>query len=237
MTQGDVDFRYWSNGRKLPLPGWGEFYLQLGAAVAQEDNPQQSLVTALAVPTRPYAAVLVAAGAIMFKARTTKAKDQFSPAAHFETLSSLPIGTAVILRKGEKGVKGIFVGTRDFKNDGTVMIGVQTQSGKGGSLTEWLPMESSLKVQVSPTAWTRLPANLENAVDVNTSKSEFIGQVFQGADLWNFVTKSTLDCVILGNVGTLVQEATATKLSVGSRGREASGWHSSRHTQNSQTSQ
>ena len=72
------------------------------------------------------------------------------------------------------------------------------------------------------TTWTRLPANLEKVGDVNTSRSEFIAQVFQGADLWNFVTKSTLDCVILGNVGSLVQEATATKLSVGSRGQEVS---------------
>ena len=48
---------------------------------------------------------------------------------------------------------------------------------------------------------------MEKARDVNTSKSEFVAQVFQGADLWNFVTKSTLDCVILGSVRQLVQEA------------------------------
>ena len=179
-------------------------------------------MTALAVPTRSYAAVLVAAGAVISKAKTTDTKGQVSPAAHFEMLSSLPAGTAVTLRKGEKAVKGIFVGTKDVKNDGTAMIGVQTQSGKGGSLTEWLPEESSLKVQVSSRTWTRLPVNLEKAGDVNTSGSEFIAQVFQGADLWNFVTKSRLDCVILGSVGPLVQEATATKLFVGSRWQEAS---------------
>ena len=222
MVHADIDFRYWTNGQKHPLPSWGKFYLQLGAAVAQEDNAQRGLVTALAVPTRSYAAVLVAAGAVISKAKTTDTKGQVSPAAHFEMLSSLPDGTAVVLRKGDKAVKGIFVGTKDVKNDGTAMIGVQTQSGKGGSLTEWLPVESSLKVQVSSRTWTRLPANLEKVGDVNTSRSEFIAQVFQGADLWNFVTKSTLDCVILGNVGPLVQEATATKLSVGSREQEVS---------------
>ena len=222
MKHADIDFRYWTNGRKLPLPAWSKFYLQLGAAVAQADNAQRTLVTALAVPTRSYAAVLAAAGAVIFKAKTADANRQDSPAAHFEMLSSLPAGTAVTLRKGEKVVKGIFVGTKDTKNDGTAMIGVQTQSRKGGSLTEWLPVGSSPKVQVSSTAWTRLPANSEKAGDVNTSRSEFIAQVFQGADLWNFVTKSTLDCIILGSVGPLVQEATATNLSVGSRGQEAS---------------
>ena len=221
MVHADIDFRYWNNGQKHPLPSWGIFYLQLGAAVAQEDNAQRGLVTALAVPTRSYAAVLVAAGAVISKAKTTDTKGQVSPAAHFEMLSSLPDGTGVVLRKGDKAVKGIFVGTKDVKNDGTAMVGVQTQSGKGGSLTEWLPEESSLKVQVSSRTWTRLPANLEKAGDVNTSRSEFIAQVFQGADLWNFVTKSRLECVILGSVGPLVQEATATTVSVGSRGTEA----------------
>ena len=222
MVHADIDFRYWTNGRKLPLPSWSKFYLQLGAAVAQADNAQRTLVTALAVPTRSYAAILAAAGAIISKAKTADAKRQDSPAAHFEMLSSLPAGTAVILRKSEKAVKGILVGTKDVKNDGTAMIGVQTQSEKGGSLTEWMPVESSPKVQVSSTTWTRLPANLEKSGDVNTSRSEFIAQVFQGADLWTFVTKTTLDCVILGSVGSLVQEATETKLSVGSRGQEAS---------------
>ena len=222
MTNANIDFRYWTDGRKLPLPRWSKFYLQLGAAIAQENGAQRSLVTALAVPTRAYAATLIAAGAVVSRAKTTDAIGQVSPEAHFETLCSLPVGTSVILRQGEKAAKGIYVGTRDNRNDGTARIGIQIQSGKGGSLTEWLPVASSPKVQVSSKTWSRLPADIEKSRDVNTSRSEFIAQVFQGADMWKFITKSTLDCVILGNVSSLVQEATATKLSVGSRGREAS---------------
>ena len=222
MVHANIDFRYWANGQQLPLPSWGKFYLQLGAAVAQENSPQVGLVTALAVPTRSHAAVLVAAGAVISKVKTTDTERQVSPAAHFDMLCSLPAGTAVVLHQGEKAYKGILVGCRDVKNDGTAMIGVQTQSEKGGSLTEWLPMESSLKVQLSSLTWTSLPANLEKAGVVNTSSSEFTAQVFQGPDLWTFVTNSTLDCVIIGSIGSLVQEATATKLSVGPQGLEAS---------------
>lgn len=220
--QSEVDLRYWNNGRNLPLPSWGKFYLQLGAEVAKEDHAEEKLVAALAVPTRAYAAVLVGAGAIIFNGRTDNSKGQASPTAHFDMLTSLPVGTAVVLRRGEREIKGIFVGTKDFENDGRVSVGVQIQSERGGSLTEWLPKESSLRVQVSSATWTRLPADLDKAKDVKTSGTEFIRHVLQGADLWYFVTESALNCVILGNVGPIVQEATTTKLSVGSRGRESS---------------
>ena len=229
MVQTDIEFRYWTNGQKLPLPEWGKFYLQLGAAVAQMKNVQECHVTALAVPTRSYAAVLVAGGMIISRGKTTDSETQTSPSDHFKMLGSLPSGTSVILRRGEKAVKGLLVGMKDIRvgmgntnKEGIPMIGVQTQSGKGGSHTEWLPVGSSLKIQISSKVWTRLPANLEKTKDASTSRSDFVSRVFQDADLWNFLTTSTLNCVILGNVGPLVQEATLTKLSVGSRGREAS---------------
>ena len=203
--------------------------MRLGATVAQVQNVQECHVTALAVPTRSYAAVLVAAGMIISRAKTTDTEHQASPSDHFKMLGSLPAGTSVTLRRGEKAVKGLLVGMKDIRVDmrdtskeGISMIGVQTQSGKGGSLIEWLPVGSALKIQISSKVWTRLPANLEKAKDASTSRSEFVSRVFQGADLWKFLTTSTLDCVILGSVGPLVQEATLTKLSVGSRGPEAS---------------
>ena len=222
MFGTDIDLRYWADGQKKRLPSWSKFYLELGAAIARKGSVQQRLVTALAVPTRSYAAVLAAAGAVITNATTADSQGQASLRAHFEMLNSLPSGTSVILRQGGRAVKGIFVGTRDNKNDGTVRIGIQTQSSKGGALTEWLPLESSLKVQVSSTPWSNLPTDVESARVVNTSSSDFISQVFQGADLWNFVMKSTLDCVILGTASSLEQEATATKLSVGSCGSESS---------------
>ena len=223
MEPADIDFRYWTDGQKLPLPSWGKYYLRLGAAVAQSNDAHQSLITALAVPTRSFAAVLIATGVVISKAKAIDAKRQVSPEAHFDMLSTLPIGTSVILRRGEKTVKGLLLGARDIRNNGTKMIGVQTQNQKGGSLEEWLPVSSSPKIQVSTTAWTRLPADSEKAKDVRTSRSDFVSHVFQGADLWNFVTKSAFDCLILGNVRPLVQEVTETKLTVGPRGRETSG--------------
>ena len=179
-------------------------------------------MTALAVPTRSYAAVLVAAGAIISKVKTSDTRRRVSSAAHFEMLSSLPAGTSVILRKGRKEVKGILVGTKDKNNDGTAMIGVQIQNKKGGSLTEWLPPRSSPKVQLSPRAWTQLPADAAKSAGVNTSSSKFVRQVFQGMELWDFLTNSSLDCVVLGSVLALEREARETRLSVGSHGWESS---------------
>ncbi len=220
----DIDFRYWVDGRKLPLPSWGKFYMQLGASVAEQSDPQSNIVTALAVPTRSYAAAFVAAGAIICRARTIDTKGQISSAAHFEMLSRLPAGTSVVLRKGEKSVKGKIVGTNGGNGDGSAMIGIQTQAptGKGGPLIVWIPAEASLRVQVSSKIWTQLPANSVKSADVSKASSEFVARIFQGADFSNFFTKSSLDCVILGSVASLKQEATATKLSVGSDGQEAS---------------
>ena len=179
-------------------------------------------MTALAVPTRNYAAVLVAAGAVIAKVKASDTRRRVSSAAHFEMLSSLPAGTSVLLRKGRKEVKGILVGTKDMNINGTLMIGVQIQNRKGGSLTEWLPPKSSPKVQVSPRAWTQLPADAAKSAGANTSNSKFIRQIFEGMELWDLVTNSSLDCVMLGNVRSLEREARETKLSVGSHGWESS---------------
>ena len=222
MAHTVIDFRYWANGRKLPLPGWAKFYLQLGAVIAETDNTQRNLVTALAVPTRSYAAVLVAAGAIVSKVKTIDTKQQDSPEAYFEMFRNLPIGTSVTLLKYGKTVKGEFLGVEDKGIGGAEAIGVRIQNRKGGSLTEWLPQKSSHKVQISTKNWTKLPANSAKTADVSTSRSKFISRIFQGADLRNFVTRSTLDCVILGSRKTIEQEAKETKLSVGPRARESS---------------
>ena len=223
MVPVNIDFQYLTEGRKLPLPSWVKFYLQLGAVVAQENSVELNGVTALAVPTRPYAAVLVAAGVVVSKATKIGTKRQDSPTSHFEMLASLPRGTSVTVRKGAKLVKGVLVGASDLHSDGKVRIGIRIQSGKGGALTEWLPPDSSPNVQVSTKNWSRLPTDADKAKHVDASVSEFISQVFQGADLGNFVTESTLDCVIVGNLGQLVQEALALKLSVGLQGTEESG--------------
>ncbi len=222
IGHANIDFRYWSDGRKSPLPSWAVFYMQLGAVIAETESTQSNLVTALAVPTRSYAAVLIAAGAIMSKVKTIDAKLQESPEAHFEMFRDLPSGTSVTLLKFGKTVKGEFLGVEGKGINGAEAIGVRIQNPKGGSLTDWLPPKASLKVQISTKPWNKLPANSANTADVNTSESKFISRIFQGADLRNFVTRSTLDCAILGSRKTIEQEAKETKLSVGPRARESS---------------
>ena len=75
------------------------FYMQLGAAIAETESTQSNLVTALAAPTRSYAAVLIAAGTVMSKVKTIDTKPQDSPEAHFEMFRNLPFGTSVTLLK------------------------------------------------------------------------------------------------------------------------------------------
>ena len=228
MTQVELDFRYWNNGHKTPLPDWAKYYLDLGATVSLKRDANRRLVTAMAVPTRSHAAILVATGVIISRVKSDTSSRRHTPEEQFEMLSGLPGGTSVILHKGDNTVRGILVGTKVDPSDGIARIGIQrtrgrqTTRGNGeGPLTEWLPPTASLQVEVSSEDWTRLPSNVAGRADAATSRSEFVSRVFQGLDLWNLVTQSSLDCVVLGGVGLLVQEATATKLSVGSRGTAA----------------
>lgn len=218
-----TDFRYWSKGLQHPLPEWGKFYLALGAAFAQVNRSDQRLVTALAVPTRSHAAVLTAAGVLMSRVKRVDENLNASTADHFEMLSGLPSGTSVIVRRGKKTDKGVLVGTRVSPSDETRReVGVRTESRKSGGLTIWMPDRDSMKVQVSSIAWTRLPTNSEKSRDSATSRSDFVSQIFQGTELLQFATKSTLDCVIIGNVGLLARETKGLKLSVGSTTRKES---------------
>ena len=222
MVHVDIDLRYWSNGLQYPLPEWGKFYLELGAAVAQANHSDQRLVTALAVPTRSQAAVLTAAGIVISRVNSAEENLQDSHSDHLEMLSGLPVGTSVTVRRGKKTDKGIWVGTRVNPNDGSKMAGVQTENGKSGALTVWIPESDSKRVQVSSIAWAKLPANSETARDKGASRSEFVSQIVQGMGLLKFAKESALDCIILGNVGLLVKEADGAKLSLGTQGHEES---------------
>ena len=215
MVQIDVDFRYWSNGQQLPLPDWGNYYLGLGAAIAQVDRSNRRLVAALAVPTRSQAAVLTAAGVVISGVKAIAERHQDPTSDHFNMLCSLHVGTPVIFRTGTRTDKGVIAGTRLEQGDGKARVGVQTQSRKGGGLTTWIPSQEADRVQVSFIPWGGLPVNPDKARDSGTSRSDFVAQVFQGEGLLNFATKSVLDCAILGSVGLLVREARDIKLSVG----------------------
>ena len=48
----------------IPLPSWGQFFLDLGYALAIHDDPRNRVIAGLALPTRAYAASLTATGII-----------------------------------------------------------------------------------------------------------------------------------------------------------------------------
>ncbi len=89
-----------------PLPSWGQFFITLGADIYETLDPDRRLVVAIAVPTRAYAAVLLALGVI------ANGSGAGNDAAHVDQISELVIDTPVFLFKeqtdGMHRAKGLY---------------------------------------------------------------------------------------------------------------------------------
>jgi hypothetical protein len=205
---------YERDGHLLPLPHWGRFFVDLGAMVAKEPRADTTLVVALALPTRAYAAVLVGIGAVIARVETGSGSEQSDTQKHFRSLSSLPRGTSVTLHRTDgKVVKGILTGCKDFKPYGGMRIGVQVQNSKAGGLTEYYTPDQASRVQVSSKVWAGLPKK-QDAGLVDPTKG-FASQMFDEAELYSFVTHSALECAIIGNTGLILKESRTTPLAFG----------------------
>jgi hypothetical protein len=109
-------------GRKK-LPAWGGDLLRLGAAAAVASADDQRLVAALAVPTRAYAATLVALGAV-----AAHAPRSFNPTRptdeqlehHFQHLCTLRPGATVTVGQAKR--VGTFEGVDESEAEPLLLI-------------------------------------------------------------------------------------------------------------------
>lgn len=104
-------------------PAWARALIALGAAAAAARADNQRLVAALALPTRAYAATLVALGAV-----TAHAPRSFNPARptdeqleeHFRLLCGLRPGTTVTVGKAK--LVGTFEGVDESETEPMLLI-------------------------------------------------------------------------------------------------------------------
>jgi hypothetical protein len=105
-----------SRPRRVPASSIvGQFFITLGADIYETLDPDRRLVVAIAVPTRAYAAVLLALGVI------ANGSGAGNDAAHVDQISELVIDTPVFLFKeqtdGMHRAKGLYKGW-SLKNAG-----------------------------------------------------------------------------------------------------------------------
>ena len=185
----------------MPLPAWGNFFINIGRWLAQAEIVESRLVLGLAIPTRNYAAAFAALGIVL--ARANIPADQIELNSHFQQLCSLPKGTPVNYQKNGKRYKGIYLGVN--KDYGEPRLRVQIENKSNGGLTDFLRREECQNVAIASTQYMSLPKKQTGRFLV---KSNDFLNAFISAETQEFVTKTRLECALIGRVNTLQQEIT-----------------------------
>ncbi len=129
---------YQSKGNWTQLPEWGQFLLDLGYALAFEEDRKHRIVVGLALPTRAYAAPLIATGIITGKLSLLIESNEANQ--RFQDLCALPVGTSLIYRRERELVEVLFDGYDDNNHS---MIRLYNDKQK-----YIIPTKSALTLQV-----------------------------------------------------------------------------------------
>ena len=214
---------YSHDGRWVPLPEWAQYLFTLGTIVSTtQGSAATKTVLAVALPTRAYAALLLAAGVVL--ARSIDPAGQGLSAEHFEMLCDLPIGTALIYSLGDQLVPAVFEGRKIFDIEGKVRIGVRIQKKAAGAGTHFLDETQARAVQVRPglngeeALRQRLPRLAGTAED--QSRNQFLENMIQHDGLTDFLTQPRLDTRLIGIANMLHKEAGLQLMSTGHAGQE-----------------
>jgi hypothetical protein len=179
------------------LPSWASYLVSVGTAFAKSRSASDRSVVALVLPTRNFAATLVATGITLHRAAEPVGSNDLQ--THFDHLCSLPANTKVIYTSGKVQYKGLLVGVEQdsgvrglrlkiAKQNETVIVVFLQKSG-GIELSEW---EGQLSERISARRIARRPG--------------FLDAVLGPDQFRQFVTKSRLDTVLIGNARLINDE-------------------------------
>lgn len=204
---------YYSDGvHWLLLPPWARFFVQLGLALSSESKPNTRLVTAVAVPTRSYAAAFTAVGVIV--SRSSSLVKQISSAEHFKQLLQITKGTPLTVLQGGVKQKGISEGSCKIGDSTLLRIRL-----RGGEFGAWKLVQESdaLNVEVVPDEDETVPKRITGRII--RPISPFARNVVTTESVPTFVTISRLDCLLIGRLNRLRTEIVETKFAT--RGERA----------------
>jgi hypothetical protein len=175
------------------------FILEIGALLGLSDSDGRRLIVGLSVPTRAYAAVLAGTGAVLARAQRLDPAEADAE-SYFEYLGDLPKGTSVSWNNGTSKRPGVLLGMKDTPLGRRLMI----QVSMSGDLREACTLESCLGVQVLDDT-VKLPMGAGRRRSAG-SGVPVLAKLLPGPAIFPFVSRTTLDCLMVGVGSTLTAE-------------------------------
>jgi hypothetical protein len=187
-----------------PIPQWAAFLASIGAQTAKSASVCRS-VAAVALPTRSYAAALVASGVTHFTAGIPVEGADLR--AHFLRLCQAPLGTKVTYTDRNTRHRGVLDGIDHLYGD--EFLRVQITSGDRATYLASIAQSKNIEL----FDWDGdLPRREAGRTVVR--RHGFIDAILGDIDPTEFVAKSRLDAIILGRLSLLRQDIAETPLAV-----------------------
>lgn len=190
------------------VPSWLAFFLGLGEKVALVHEGGRRVAVIVVPPVRCFVAAAAATAAVIAVARRAEAVPDIEE--HFAVLARLPLGTALVVKMGERIYAGKFAGV------------VVDGQGPGirveySGMTHYIPKQLCQRIQVGSGGKRTLPKALRRS-----SPSDFkaIAAIVGREVAAEFVSVPTVDVVLVGHVAVLSQELTAVLMRSTSAGND-----------------
>ena len=201
-----TDIGYYEGSDLFPLPAWAHYFIDVGAAIASEATDDRLVRIGLSLPTLAHAAAFVALGFTTARARASTPR--LSKKQHLQSLMELPEGAPVSLRRGNRGLKGIFVGA-EWLGD-VLTFGVRVHSKDGDALTKYVRSDEAHRIQPLSGPVGRLPKKQKGRPVVR--HASFLQGFLPDVDPVNYARSGRVECVVLGQVKRFYRETVQTKL-------------------------
>jgi hypothetical protein len=197
MAVSGMQLSFRSSQGWQPVPRWAETLFELGFSVGIMADDCMRLVVGLVVPTRLYAAALIATGFVTARTEEIEIDD------HFRMLAALDTGTPVYWARDGNLIPAIFSGTDTV--DGRHCIWLQTATE--GNLREVVWKELAANVHPAPREVRLTRETRRRPLDLNR---EFLRQWMGNINLDIYATQTRYECVIWGQLARLRDEITQT---------------------------
>ncbi len=199
-----------------PMPSWAEFFVDLGTALASVATDTESLVLAVATPTRAFAANLIALGVV--SARSNIGNQDCTADQHFERLCNLKPGAIVQCLEKEKKYRCEFLGIETREDGEFVKVKLHRAKNEGLRL---IPRRYCQKVILSD-GLREIDNSTTRKVDI-IQRPNFTKHFLDTVSPMDFALQQRLECQIIGRQNILKLEARSEVFAVENEGKLETG--------------
>jgi hypothetical protein len=197
-------------GKTEPLPRWAQFFLDLGASIAAHEPQPHRVIVGLSVPTKTYASILAASGAIICLAQIRPLSDE-QIQRHIDKLCMLTKGTPVTFRTlANYQKKGLFLGCETLEGQLYVCIAL---GAKGKHITK-LPAAKATGIEPLEAGSFALRDSQRVWKIVSDEEFMFLKHLLGIEQAGMHLASSRLECNIVGTISSVRSDLSATTFSV-----------------------